>query len=293
MQKPFGSFVVMFFGRRDGPKNNDMPTPVCITVKKKENMGKSKEFVLTNDDAPKNKDSVRTWSFIIIGACIALLVGLLGLMVWRASNNNPEINRVIITTDILPDSLKAYNYITQEQVDSLINTVKAYDDQLIQKYQYLVEQKEQDTQVFYWGSLIVGIVVSVFGWFGFQSFTTIEDKAKSKAANVATRTAWTATQKFLKDEGKTQISEAAKSAFQDEAIKNVKEQVLSNLNTTIENRMGQYMPTSKYDELDKRIETLEGSMQSNIDKAVKEAVKEAIEKYKRSSKGVSKDKEGQ
>lgn len=256
-------------------------------------MGKSKEYIVLSDDTPKKNDWVRIWSFVIIGTCIAILLALLGLMAWRATNNNPDITRVIITTDILPDSLKAYNYMTHDQADSLIKAVKVYDEQLTQKYQYLVEQKEQNSQVFYWGSLIVGIVVAVFGWFGFQSFTTIEDKAKRKAANVATRTAWTSTQKFLNEEGKTQISEAAKGNLQEEAVNKVKEQVLNELNTTIENRIKQHLPESKYDELDKRIEKLESSMQPTIDKVVNTALKEAIEKYKRPAKSASKEKEGQ
>ena len=258
-------------------------------------MCKRKNSTVGTPDTPKKKDWVRILSFSIIGVCIVLLLALLGLMVWRATNNNPDIYRVIVTHGCVTDSLDTRSYITYEQADSLIKAVKAYDDQLTQKYQYLVEQKEQDSQVFYWGSLIVGIVVAVFGWFGFQSFTTIEDKAKSKAgkvaATVATRTAWKETRDFLKEEGKKQINTAAQSILKEEAVKKVKDLVLDELNTAIENRMNQYMPANKYDELKKKIGTLESTIKPDVEKAAKDAVDELMQKYKKQTKGAEKGKE--
>ena len=256
-------------------------------------MSKPKTYVNNTDYPPKN-DWVRYFSLGIIAICIILLLALMGLMVWRYTNNNPEVYRVIVTSDITPDSLKTYNYMNYEQADSLINAVKDYDAQLIQKYQYLVEQKEQDSQIFYWGSLIVGIVIAVFGWFGFQSFTTIEDKAKKKAENVAKnvaqRTAWRETKNYLTEEGKKLIEKTATENRQEAEVNNIKEQVKDELNTIIENRLKQYMPSNKYDELDKRIESLEKSVIADIDKSVREAVKEVLGKYMKPKK-TSKDTE--
>lgn len=239
----------------------------------------------------QDRDWVRTLSLGIIALCVIMLLALLGTMAWKASKDNPKVFRVVVTTDKLPDSLKAYNYIDYAQADSLISAVRRYDEQLTQKYQYLVEQKEQDSQVFYWGSLIVGIVIALFGWFGFQSFTTIEDKAKKKAANVATRTAWNETNRFLNQEGKKQIDEAAKENLQADAVTKVKEQVMDELNTVIENRLGQYLASSKIDDLAQRIESLEKFVIPEIDKAVREAVKEVFFKYKRPVDGGTKNKE--
>lgn len=254
-------------------------------------MGKSKSYITNIEEPTQKNDGVRILSFGIIVVCIVLLLALLCVMVWRATNNNPEVYRVIVTSEISPDSLKTHNYIDSEMADSLINAIRNYDEQLTRKYQYLVEQKEQDSQVFYWGSLIVGIVIAVFGWFGFQSFTTIEDKAKRKASVVASRAAWTATLKFLKDEGKKQISETAKTNLQEDAINKVKDKVVDKLNTIIEKRMEQYVPLTKVDELDKRMESLENSVIPEIDKAVRNAVTEVLGKYKKNVKSVSNDKE--
>lgn len=218
-------------------------------------------------------------------------------MVWRASNNNPDVHRVIITTDVLPDSLKAYNYMSREQADSLVEVVRNYDEQLTQKYQYLVEQKEQDSQVFYWGSLIVGIVIAVFGWFGFQSFTTIEDKAKSKAdevaKNVARRTAWNETKAFLKDQGTNQIKAAAKENLQKDAVEKTKTQVVNELNTIIDNRLKQFQSSKKVEDLEKRLEQLENSYKPEIEKIADAAVKKAFEKYRKPMKGGLNAKENQ
>ena len=258
-------------------------------------MGKSKQKPSVDtftEDIHQNKDCVRTVSYIIIAFCIMLLLGLLGLMACRATKNNPEVYRVIATSDISPDSLKTYTYINYKQLDSLINAVVDYDAQLIQKYQYLVEQKEQDSQVFYWGSLIVGIVVAVFGWFGFQSFTTIEDKAKKKATVIAKRTAWRESKDFLDEKGKQLVEESAKSNLQEEVIKKVKEQVLSELNSIIEKRIELYKPDSATDDLLKRIEDVEASLNQKIDQSVRGAVLDIIDKIKKFDKDDLKNKEG-
>lgn len=250
-----------------------------------------------SNNSSSGKDYVRILSFGIIVTCIALLLALLCVMVWRASNNNPDVYRVIVTTDVLPDSLKAYNYMSREQADSLIEVVRSYDEQLTQKYQYLVEQKEQDSQVFYWGSLIVGIVIAVFGWFGFQSFTTIEDKAKSRAAKVADkvarRIAWKETKSFLGGEGKNQIKTAAKDNLQKDAVEKTKMQVVNELNSIIDNRLKQFQSSNKVDELEKRLETLENSYKPEIEKTADAAVKKAFEKYRKPMKGELNAKENQ
>lgn len=258
-------------------------------------MGKSKQKPPVDtftEDIHQNKDCVRTVSYIIIAVCIILLLGLLGLMAFRATKNNPEVYRVIATSDICPDSLKTYSYVNYEQLDSLINAVVDYDAQLTQKYQYLVEQKEQDSQVFYWGSLIVGIVVAVFGWFGFQSFTTIEDKAKKKAVDIAKRTAWKASKDFLDEKGKQLVEESAKSNLQEDVKKKVKEQVLSELNSIIEKRIEIYKPDNSTNELLKRIDDIEDTLSQKIDQSVRGAVQDIIDKYKKSAKDDLKNKEG-
>lgn len=250
---------------------------------------------IKNNIPAKGKDWVRILSYGMIVLCFLALLGLLGVMVWRVTNDQPEVYRVVVATDGAPDSLKAYNYLDAEQADSLIGAVKRYDDRLTQKYQCLVEQKEQDSQVFYWGSLIVGVVITVFGWFGFQSFTTIEDKAKRKAKNVAVkearRTAWKTTKGFLDEEGKKQIDASAQEVLKGEAVEKVKGLVLDGLNDTIEKRMEQYMPASKYDELEKRLEALEKSVIPAIETSVREAVNEVLGKYRRPVNSAPKKKE--
>lgn len=142
----------------------------------------------------------------------------------------------------------------------------------------------------------MGLVIAVFGWFGFQSFTTIEDKAKKKAENVAKnvaqRTAWRETKNYLTEEGKKLIEKTATENRKETEVNNIKEQVKNELNTIIENRLKQYMPSNKYDELDKRIESLEKSVIADIDKSVREAVKEMLGKYMKPKKASKDTEEG-
>ena len=97
--------------------------------------------------------------------------------------------------------------------------------------------------------------------------------------------------KAWKEEGKKQINTAAQSILKEEAVKKVKDLVLDELNTAIENRMNQYMPANKYDELEKKIGTLESTIKPDVEKAAKDAVDELMQKYKKQTKGAEKGKE--
>ena len=254
-------------------------------------MCKLKHSSVAGKNTPQKADLVRVLSFVIIAICIVLLLALLCIMVYRTMRLNPEVHRVIVTTDSLPDSLRAHNSLDYEQADSLIRAIRSYDEQLNQKYQYLIEQKEQNNQIFSWGSLIVGIVVAVFGWFGFQSFSTIEDKAQRKAQSVANRTAWKATNQYLKDKAPDQIEDVAKQSLQKKTVEKVKGMVLNELNTIIENRLKLYSPSDRIDAIENRIGTLENSLGARIDDAVDEAVQVIFNKYRRPTKDSSERKE--
>ena len=73
----------------------------------------------------------------------------------------------------------------------------------------------------------------------------------------------------------------------------MKDLVLNELNTTIDNRIRQCMPEEKYDGLQKEIESLEASIQPKIEKAVRDALNDLFDKLKRQTKEAEKGKEEQ
>ena len=54
------------------------------------------------------------------------------------------------------------------------------------KYKYIIEQKERTQDYLTWGGLIITIVLSIFGFFGYKSISSIEEKIKNSVQNNAT-----------------------------------------------------------------------------------------------------------
>lgn len=67
------------------------------------------------------------------------------------------------------DSLKMANYLSKEQADSLITIVKRHERELAERYQYALEQKMDQDQYLSFGTFLVGVVLSIFGFFGYKS----------------------------------------------------------------------------------------------------------------------------
>lgn len=71
--------------------------------------------------------------------------------------------------------------VTTAVVDSLKEIIEHHERVLNEQYQSLIEKKQEDNNWLSISSIIVGIVISVLGFFGFKNFQSIEEKAKGLA----------------------------------------------------------------------------------------------------------------
>lgn len=236
------------------------------------------------------KDWPAVGSYIIIFTCVILLLVALFVYGYRTFKNTPVVERVIVTTDLAPDSTKEYTYINFSQADSLIQTVKNYDDRLTQKYQYLVEQKEQNSQLFYWGSLIVGLVVAIFGWFGFKSFYSIEKKIAKKSIDTAKITSRNISSNYWKKEGEKLIISAAEKYYH-EQVKSLKVKIKDEIATSIENKVEQALTEKGIQQIQERLDQLESEIKRLVDESVENAFDEFLETLKKNRHKGSQNKE--
>lgn len=228
----------------------------------------------------KNTDWIIVGSYIIIFLSVILLLFGVAFLAYRSFTNNPNIIRVVVTADTMPGSIKPCAYISYSQADSLIQTVRNYDNELSQKYQYLVEQKEQDSQLFYWGSLLVGLIIAIFGWFGFKSFNSIEEKAKRLAISKAQYTARATSRKYLETEGTDIIKTSAQELCNDETMKKLKGQVIEEINGIIEKRLEEYITSNDIAQLTERVGKLETDNKYKIEECVEAVFDDFLEKLK-------------
>lgn len=224
-------------------------------------------------------------SLVLVLACIgALLFGLVFYVV-KVGNNEPKVERVLVYTSAVLDSTLAINYISKEQADMLINDVKQYDAQLSEKYQYLIEQKEQDSQLFYWGSLIVGIVVSVVGWFGYQSFNSVEDKAMKVAKD--------SSEEYLRKNLTTEVANQSKIYFESVAPQTLKEQIKNDLDAVIQAKVDNLNLTDELNNLKTDLSNTKVGISKKVDEAVQNAIEVMLENYRNIARSEKKSKQNE
>ena len=221
-------------------------------------------------------------SLILVLVCIgALLFGLVFYVV-KVGNKEPKIERVIVYTSAVPDSTLAYNYLSKEDADKLIEAVRQYDTQLSEKYQYLIEQKEQDSQLFYWGSLIVGIVVSVVGWFGYQSFSSVEDKAVKAAKD--------SSEEYLKKNLTTEVANQSKTYFESAASNTLKEKIKNELDGVIQTKVDNLNLAEEVNNLRNEFSKMESNLSKKVEVAVQNQFDTMLENMKSKARSEKKGK---
>lgn len=117
-------------------------------------------------------------SFLNYAACSVLVVAFLALIIGSFTifkGKNVQQYQVVLTVN--PDSsfdAETFSYYT----DSLIQVINKHEYVLEERYNAILEEK-QDAQR-YWSiaGVVASIIIAVFGVFGYKSFKDIENKCE-------------------------------------------------------------------------------------------------------------------
>lgn len=85
------------------------------------------------------------------------------------------------------DSLGVLTESSEKAIDSLVYLVNRQDSALVANYDNLVKQKQEESIIMTFGGLIVSVILAIFGFFGYKSFKSIEDKAINTAEEVVNK----------------------------------------------------------------------------------------------------------
>ena len=157
-----------------------------------------------------DSSTIKTADVILVSCVVAILIVS---AVWCCRTClKPEIQpiRIEITAS---DSLRMANYLSKEQADSLITIVKRHERELAERYQYALEQKMDQDQYLSVGTFLVGVVLSIFGFFGYKSIKSIEEKANKDAERAAKQTSEDVTKSYLDEKLDGKVSIAAEKIF--------------------------------------------------------------------------------
>lgn len=180
----------------------------------------------------------------VIAICITALMVCGCIWLYHCLLNEPKINKVNIEF-VSSDSILDKNYLTQEQVDSIVKVINKHEAQMSDKYQYFIEQKYNEDKYFSVFTVLLGIVFSIFGFFGYKSITSIEDKAikvaqtKSQeiADKIARQTADKVAKEYMENNVTKYVNDASNVLFHSEAAEVLKNGLKASLYSELENHL--------------------------------------------------------
>lgn len=181
---------------------------------------------MENDKSREPSDST-TAEFILI-SCILAILFCICCWVYGAFVKVPSFQPIRIEV-VESDKMLGSNYISKEEADSLISVMKRQERMLEDKYQYALDQKMNEDRYFSIGTFVVGVVISVFGFFGFKSLKSIEEKAKENSQRLATKISEDVTKEYLKQRLQGLVTIESEKILKSSAAESLKKEILDSV----------------------------------------------------------------
>lgn len=131
----------------------------------------------------------------ILFLCVAASLAAIVIFAYGKSIVKEEKN-VKITYLFQTDTLGGVTPASRMFADSVLHEISKHEQRIADKYEYIIDQRSNIEDYLTWGGILLTIVVSVFGFFGYKSLHDIEGKlvkqiepsaqkaAENKAASV-------------------------------------------------------------------------------------------------------------
>ena len=181
---------------------------------------------MENDKSREPSDST-TAEFILI-SCVLAILFCVCCWVYGAFVKVPSFQPIRIEV-VESDKMLGSNYISKEEADSLISVMKRQERMLEDRYQYALDQKMNEDRYFSIGTFVVGVVISVFGFFGFKSLKSIEEKAKEDSQRLATKISEDVTKEYLKQRLQGLVTIESEKILKSSAAESLKKEILDSV----------------------------------------------------------------
>lgn len=167
---------------------------------------------------------------VLIGICILGLVGAFAYSCFLFSKKNVQDVNVQIVMKV--DSTGVLTEDSKQQVDKMKEEIIRHEQLLEDRYKNVLEQKENMNDMLTIGGMFLTIVLALFGFFGYKSMNTLEDKVKADAKSAA------------EDAAKESFEKKFESYAQT-ATESLKIQMGSDVKETVGKEMAEYKKTTK------------------------------------------------
>lgn len=219
-------------------------------------------------------DRLASW---ILAICALVLIVTLAVVAIVSSCKHVEPQRVELTL-VPADSVSGASQFSKHddmvmisrcKLDSIVARFDAHEAQLAQKYQYVIEKREEEDNYRNIFMLIFGIAVSTVGFFGYRSFADIEKRAmkvaEEKAEEVAKEQAQKTAKEVAQNTAQNYCSQNVNQLVQSYLAQNLPNEVNSRVNTLFNGEGKEAIVQEVYCELDTR---LQNYLNSNDGKAL-------------------------
>jgi len=175
----------------------------------------------------KLNDCIASWLVFILvaGVIVCALFYMVSDLV-----KAPEVQDFVIRVE-LSDSIKntktSPNVYYTEGIDSLISVVKKYEAGVDNKYQYIVEKQQEDDRMKTWGAMIIGVIVSLCGFWGYKS---MKDLREDITANTE-KTSELAVNSYLDNHLQGKVNDALQNTLKSDIVDIIKNHVFNTLNS--------------------------------------------------------------
>lgn len=173
----------------------------------------------------QNKTLEEKWATWIIGLSITVfLICGAAIALWTLKRDMPIVQHKIV---FAKDSLGNEIY-SKSDVDSLISIVQNQERALSQKYQYVMEERAKEDSSKTLITFIVGVIISVCGFFGYKSFKDIKDHGAKIAENKAQEVAKNEITERLPDLLRQEMT----NHYKDESLEVIEQRITQNLSNS-------------------------------------------------------------
>ena len=162
---------------------------------------------------------------LVIAICIVTLLFCGAVWFFKTYVDPPKITKIefhISSTD----SLRQRNYVSREDVDSLMRLINKYEAEIADKYQYMLEQEDNSDKYYSTFGVLLGIIFSLFGFFGYKSINAIEKQAIEKAEDKANHVAQETTDSILNRKIDFEIDKIFKQNYKQAIVKELSDEVV-------------------------------------------------------------------
>lgn len=126
-----------------------------------------------NQDALGNLlNKMAAWILFI---CVAVSASSVAFFSFGRAILNEEKD-VAISYVFQIDTLGAVSPQSRALADSVLNEMSKHEQRIADKYEYIIEQRSNMEDYLTWGGILLTVVVSVFGFFGYKSLHDIQER---------------------------------------------------------------------------------------------------------------------